>query len=45
MGTEWKLDCQLKASLERIERIVEYLRDPKSGVPVNTIKGNYFVII
>jgi len=39
MGTEWKLDSQLKASLQRIERIVDYMRDPKSGVPITTIKG------
>jgi len=39
MGTEWKLDSQNKQSLQRIEKIVEFLRDPKSGVPITTIKG------
>ena len=38
MGTEWKLDSQLKASLERIEEIVKRLQHPETGVPIITVK-------
>lgn len=38
MGTEWKLDSQLKASLERIEEIVLRLQDPNIGVNITNVK-------
>lgn len=39
MGTEWKLDTQLRASLERIEQIVKRLQDPAAGVQLITVKS------
>lgn len=44
MGTEWKLDSQLKASLERIEVIVVRLQDAKDGVPITTVKALWHTI-
>ena len=38
MGTEWKLDSQLKASLERMEEIVKRLQHPETGVAITTVK-------
>ncbi|XP_066920871.1 regulator of G-protein signaling 7-like isoform X2 [Clytia hemisphaerica] len=44
MGTEWKLDSQLRASLERIEKIVFKLQDSENGVPVTNAKALFHTI-
>jgi len=44
MGTEWKLDSQLKASLLRIEQIVKRLQDPVTGVAVTNVKALWHTI-
>ena len=44
MGTEWKLDSQLKASLERIENIVYKLQDREHGVPITNAKSLFQTI-